>query len=218
MKLDNVFLYRITHIDNIPHILKNGITHKNSIDKSPDFKNIGDVSLIETRNNRTILVDNGVFDSENAVSIVLSEFTPFYFGIRMPMLYVAQHGGNFVEIATPPEEVVYIACSLNSIISSGRAFYFTNGHAIDSLTTFYDKTKIEELVEIIDWEAVKSKYWGGSENLNIKRKKQAEFLVSGNISAKHIVGFGCFNSTAKDKLLAMGVPNDTIKIIPNAYF
>ena len=70
------------------------------------------------------------------------------------MLYVAQHGGNFVEKAIPPEEIVYIACSLKSIISSGHTFYFTNGHAIDSLTTFYDKTKVGDLVDIIDWTAV----------------------------------------------------------------
>lgn len=218
MKLNNVFLYRITHIDNIPHILENGITHKNSTNKNVDFKNIGNVSLIETRNNKTILVDNGVFDSSNAISIVLSEYTPFYFGVRMPMLYVAQHGGNFVKKATPPEKIVYIACSLNSIISSGHTYYFTNGHALDNLTTFYDKSKIEELVEIIDWTAIKSRYWSGDENLNLKRKKQAEFLISGDISSKHIIGIGCYNSNAKNRLLLMGISEEIIKIIHNAYF
>lgn len=218
MELNKVAIYRITHIDNIPHILKNGITHKDSLNKNPDYKNIGDVSLIETRNKKSIRVDNGDILSEKVESIILSDYSPFYFGVRMPMLYVAQHGGNFVEKATSPEEIVYIACSLKSIVSMGQKFYFTNGHAIDGLTTFYDITMIEKLVDIVDWQAVKSKYWSGDDNLNLKRKKQAEFLVSGDISAKHIIGFGCFNGDAKDKLLAMGISSDTIKIIPNAYY
>ena len=45
----------------------------------------------------------------------------------MPMLYVAQHGGNFVEKATSPEDIIYIACSLERIISNGNEFYFNEG-------------------------------------------------------------------------------------------
>ncbi|SEA26408.1 protein of unknown function [Arachidicoccus rhizosphaerae] len=37
MDLKDVKLYRITHIDNIPHVLRYGITHKNSPNASPNF-------------------------------------------------------------------------------------------------------------------------------------------------------------------------------------
>jgi len=63
-------------------------------------------------------------------------------------------------------------------------------------------------VNIIDWEAVKASYWGGTDNLNIKRKKQAEFLVSGDLSPDYITTFGCYNAKAKDK----------IKMMPQAYY
>lgn len=219
MELKNVKLYRITHIENIPHILQFGITHKNSINGNQNYKDIGDKRLIDTRNRKNVCVDNGD-DSEarNTKTISLGEYTPFYFGVRMPMLYVAQHGGNFVEQATPSEEIVYVVCSVMNVISHHHNFYFSDGHATDMLTSFYDHSKIEDLVNIIDWNAIKSPYWGGADNLNLKRKKQAEFLVSGDISSKHIVGFGCYNINVKNKLISLGIIEDIIKIIPKAYY
>lgn len=219
MELNKVILYRITHIENIPHILQYGITHKDSPNKNPDYKDIGDLSLIETRSKINVSIENTEFDSNSGlVSISLGDFIPFYFGVRMPMLYVTQHGGNFVKQATPPIDIIYLGCSLSKIISTNIDFYFTDGHATDILTSFYDKTKINMLVDIIDWEAIKSSYWGGADNLNIKRKKQAEFLVSGDLEPELIVGFGCYNEKAKDKLISLGVTEDKIKVITQAYY
>jgi hypothetical protein len=56
-ELDKIFLYRITHLQNIKHILQYGITHYSSINKNPAFVSIGDASLINSRN--TFLLPNG---------------------------------------------------------------------------------------------------------------------------------------------------------------
>ena len=53
-KIDDIKLYRITHIDNIPHILEYGITHKNSNQRNHNCKEIGDISLISTRISKKI--------------------------------------------------------------------------------------------------------------------------------------------------------------------
>jgi hypothetical protein len=111
-----------------------------------------------------------------------------------------------------------LVCPVSKIIFNGRKCYFTDGHATDMLTTFFDNDKIEELSEIIDWDAVRAQYWSGIENLNKKRKKQAEFLVSGDIPPDHITGFGCYNEGAKSKLISMGINENKIKIIPQAYY
>ena len=205
MNLDDIRIYRMIHIKNIPHILQNGITHKNSANRNPDFITIGDVSLIATRSSKQVSVNNG-------------DFIPFYFGVKMPMLYVMQNGGNFVEKATPPEEIIYLACSVRNIIGLNKEYYFSDGHGTDDYTTFYDKSGIDKLPKIIDWPSVKASYWGGQENLNTKRKKQAEFLLAGNLPPEFIIGFGCYNELAKDSLMKMGVQEAMIKIIPNAYY
>jgi len=208
----------MTHIENIPHILQYGITHRNSPNANPDFITIGDITLIDTRSTKIASVNNGDFINSDAPMIVLGNFIPFYFGVKMPMLYVIQIGGNFVEKATPAEDIVYLVCSINSIIQSNSIYYFTDGHATDNLTTFYDKSKINELPTLIDWNAVKADYWGGQENLNTKRKKQAEFLVSGELPPDYLIGFGCHNESAKQRLIVMGIKEEKIKVIPNAYY
>lgn len=220
MELNNVKLYRITHMENIPHILQFGITHRDSANRNPDYKNIGDLSLIDNRSRKSVDIDNGSFNSRNNLTtITLGNYIPFYFGVRMPMLYVAQNGGNFVEIPpTPASDIVYMVCSVVKVVTSNIDFFFTDGHATDNLTSFYDATKINDLVNIVDWNAIKSYYWGGDENLNLKRKKQAEFLVSGDLTPDHIVGFGCYDETAKEKLRSFGISEDKIKVIPNAYY
>lgn len=218
MELENIYIYRMTHIDNIPNILQNGITHKNSPNFNPNFIPIGDVSLIDTRSTKIVSIDNGEIIYFNTPSIILGDFISFYFGIKMPMLYVIQKGGNFVEKATPAENIIYLACPINNIIQSDGVYYFSDGHATDSLTSFYDNTKINKLPNIIDWDSIKAPFWGRQGNLNIKRKKQAELLVSDDFPANFIVGFCCSNEETKVKLVGMGIEEEKIKVIPKAYY
>lgn len=211
MSIDKICLYRMTHIDNIPHILQYGIVHRSSPNRSPCFVSIGDKSLIDYRNTKSVFV--------GSKTIVLGDFIPFYFGVRMPMLYVIQHGGNYVEKARKAEEIVYVVVPLKEIVESGSLYYFSDGHATDSLTTFYDANDIKELPSIIDWDAVKSRFWSGDGiETDIKRRKQAEFLVKEDLPANSIVGFVCYNDNAKSKLVSYGIVENIIKVFPNAYY
>jgi prepilin-type processing-associated H-X9-DG protein len=218
MELGQIAIYRMIHIENIPHILKFGLTHKTSSNSNPGFITIGDISLIDTRSAKKVVVDNGDPNYEDTKTIILGDFIPFYFGIKMPMLYVIQNGGNFVERATPAKDIVYLACRVTNIIRSSANYYFCDGHATDNLTTFYDKTKIHQLPDIIDWNAVRASYWGGQENLNIKRKKQAEFLVGGDLPPDYLIGFICYDEVSKQKLLRIGIKEEKIQVLPRAYY
>ena len=60
MELNQINVYRIAHIENIPHILQNGVTHKNSHNFNDNFVSIGDLSLISTRNSKQVTIDNGI--------------------------------------------------------------------------------------------------------------------------------------------------------------
>lgn len=209
--IDNICLYRMTHIANIPHILQYGIVHSSSPNRNPQFVPIGDASLIDFRSTKFVTVGNQ--------GIVLGDYIPFYFGVRMPMLYVIQHGGNFVEKARNPEEIVYVAVPLKQIIASNLVCYFSDGHATDCLTTFYDKNSINRLPFIIDWQAVKARYWAGDGiETDIKRRKQAEMLIKGDVPSSLIIGYVCYNDKAKAKLVSFGIDENAIKVCPNAYY
>ena len=49
---ENIYLYRITHLNNLDYIIKTGkITCPNHPDADSDYINIGDTTLIRSRNN-----------------------------------------------------------------------------------------------------------------------------------------------------------------------
>lgn len=69
------YVFRLTHIDNIQHVLSNGLVRASSPLRSDNYLPIGDSQVIKIRGNREV-------DGYR-----LSEYVPFYFGPRSPMLY-----------------------------------------------------------------------------------------------------------------------------------
>jgi len=196
----------MTHIENIPHILQYGITHSSSANSNPKFVPIGDGSLITTRNN--ILLNNGR---------LLGEYIPFYFGVRTPMLYVVQNGFNMVT-PTPAENIVYCITSVQKIIDFHLDFVFTDGHAVDGFTSQFTTQDIDNLDNILDWTAIRSKYWRDDKDLDLKRRKEAEFLVSGDISIDAILCYFVYNQNSKDKIINFGVDPADVQIKSEFYF
>jgi hypothetical protein len=88
--LMNIELFRMTHIENTLHVLQYGITHKSSRNCNTNCENIGDISLVGTRQNKKINVTNG--GNTIIKTIILGDYIAFYFGVRMPMLnYIHSH-------------------------------------------------------------------------------------------------------------------------------
>jgi hypothetical protein len=204
--LSKIRLFRMTHIGNIPHILKYGITHIFSLNTNINYIPIGDPSLISNRN--SFLMPNGK---------TLGQYIPFYFGTRMPMLYVIQNGYNGVS-TTKPEEIVYCVSNVHQVISHNLSFVFTDGHAIDGFTTFHDAEDISQISSIIDEKAIQAKYWKDDNDLDLKRRKEAEFLVENDIPASAIIGWIVYNSAAKSRLLEMGIADSKILVKSDLYF
>ena len=130
----------MTHVDNIPHILEFGITHRNSENANPNYVSIGDSSLIDNRFSTVRNITNGL--DEVIETITIGDFIPFYFGFRTPMLYVIQKGGNLVPRKIAPDSIIYCVTSLQKMLDSSVGFYFTDGHATNNFTKFYKNENI----------------------------------------------------------------------------
>jgi hypothetical protein len=218
MELERIKIYRITHIANIPHILIHGLTHKKSIHANPDYVPIGDANLIDKRAGKSVPVTNGLVGKMDIEEIVLGDYIPFNFWIKMPMLFVIQHGGNFVPQSVAPEEIIYISCKLIDIMNSKKVFYFSDGHPTDKLSVFYDKSQIKYLPTLIDWLAIKEHYWANPDNKDVKRKKQAEMLIEPDIPTSLISSFGCCNERVKQTLVDLGIATDKITASSDFYY
>jgi hypothetical protein len=182
------------------------MTHSKSANSNPSFVPIGDRSLITTRNK--FLLNNGR---------LLGEYIPFYFGTRTPMLYVVQKGFNMVAPISA-ENIVYCITSVQKIIDHHLDFVFTDGHAVDRFTSQFTAQDINNLDHILDWNAIKARYWRDDGDLDLKRRKEAEFLVSGDISIETILGFITYNEIAKKKLVNFGADETKVLIKPDYYF
>lgn len=205
-------LFRITHIDNIDHIARNGVTQIESSNANPHYRTIGDVTLINTRKDKWVsVVDTGA-------NIRLGDYIPFYFGYRMPMLYVIQKGSNFVPDKVPPSEIVYCVTSVENLLDSDLEFYFSDGHATDNFTQFFSKSSISKINKLVDFEAVKAKYWKKDNDLDLKRRKQAELLVKDDIAPTMIAGYIVYNAASKAELNRLGIPEKKIVVKPEYYF
>lgn len=204
--LNKIYLFRMTHIENIQHILQNGITHSTSANSNPDFVSIGDGSLIATRND--FLLNNGRR---------LGEYIPFYFSVRTPMLYVVQNGFNMVA-PTQAESIVYCVSSIKRIMDLQLDFVFTDGHAVDRFSSQYTAADIQNIDTILDMNAINAKYWRDENDLDRKRRKEAEFLVLGDIANDAILGYLTYNENAKNRLINFGVNSSNVHVKPEFYF
>lgn len=97
-------------------------------------------------------------------------------------------------------------------------FLFTNGHAVNSFSSQYTSASINNISSIVDWKAVRAKYWNDENDLDLKRRKEAEFLVLGDIPINAILGYVVYNENTKDSLISYGIDIANIIIKTSFYF
>lgn len=174
MKPDDIYLYRITHYRNLEHILQNGLLCPNHPYADPNYVGIGDRSLIQIRDEIIVPIPPGG---------KMRDYVAFYFGPHSPMLYQIKTGYEGVQ-KVPQGEIVYLVCQMSSIIDEQLSFVFTDGHARNSLSSYYSQTND---LDKVDWAMVKEKIWRNNEDdTDRQRRKQAEFLVSSMVPIRCI--------------------------------
>lgn len=200
------YAFRLVHIKNIPHILDVGFVLPSSPKASDSYVQIGDNNVIVKRNTMS-----------NHAGIDLREYIPFYFGPRSPMLYVIQKGYNGV-VSYHPSALVYCVVRLDNLREHGIDCMFTDGHALSSITQYYSKENLGRIDDIVNKEDVYAKYWDSEDDLDLKRRKEAELLVKTELPAKHIKGFVVYDNEARDQLMGYGINASMIAVKESFYF
>src|SRR5437867_3625919 len=123
---DKAWIFRITHIDNVPWILANGLHCPNSKTVDPNFREIGNPELIRKRAGHGVPIPPGG---------TLNDYVPFYFTPLSPMLYNIQTGRNGTQQRSK-DEIVILVSSLHKIAELGLPFVFTDRHAYQKTAVF----------------------------------------------------------------------------------
>lgn len=159
------YIFRMIHFKNIEYVLTNGMYHKGHEKADPNYVNIGDPGLIKDRNDYDIKIDHP--------GGKLGEYVPFYFAGHSPMLYQIKTGYRVAQI--PQKDIIFVCCDIEDVIRACDKWCFTDGHAKNNMSNFYND--IKELSNI-DWDAVNAQMWNNTaDDFDRQRKKQAEFLV-----------------------------------------
>ena len=120
--------------------------------------------------------------------------------------------------ATSAENIVYCITSVQQILDQQLDFVFTNGHAVEKTSTLFYPADVQAIEKHIDQAAINRQYWKDENDLDVKRRKEAEFLVATDLPPACILGFAVYNETAQNKLLNFGVTAEKIVIRSNYYF
>jgi hypothetical protein len=163
-KLDIKGLYYITHIDNIPSILSNGILSHGYVQSHEiNYRAIYDTEIVSNRKLKTTPDGKSLW-----------EFANVYFQPRNPMLFRVVHEKG-------PNEIVVL--ELDPRILEAPGAYITNGNAANNATEFFDyKDGIREIATI--WNTINGEWWNSMDGS--KRKIMAECLVPMMIPASFI--------------------------------
>ena len=179
----------MVHYENLEHLLRFGMCCKDHVNADPDYINIGDSGLIASRNDFEVPIPPGG---------KLGKYVPFYFAGHSPMLLNIKTGFRGVT-RRPQHEIVFIVCKLKDILKHCQAFVYTDGHAKDRFTEFYNDVSI--INDVISWDMVALQYWAPTEeHYDSQRRKQAEFLVKDEVPVACIEGILVRNQDRKSYL------------------
>lgn len=183
------YCYRITHIDNLPLILQNGIVSKRHPFASDEYINIGNPDIIEIRNDRRVRLQGYG---------TMGDYVPFYFTPRSIMLYNILTG--YWAPLVPKRhrsEILVIRCSIEELAQQEQ-WFFTNGQGNDIASDHFNN--LNDL-DKIDWGIIQQSDFSKSNgDYDRPRRYQAEFLVKGGISTSSIESLVVYNEAAASKV------------------
>lgn len=161
-------IMHFTDVDNLPGIVaKSGLLADAAIsgDGGPTHE-CADASIKARR--KTMPVDLDPYG-------VISDYVPFYFAPRSPMMYRIWRGG-VASYQRGQEKLVYLVSSVEAVVSCGLAWIGSDGNCATSVTNHYNK--FEELLQAVDWPLMEEQYWANTvEDGDRMRRRQAEFLI-----------------------------------------
>jgi hypothetical protein len=181
---ENAYIFRITHKDNLPWILDNGIHCPKSALKDPNFVNIGITDLIEKRR---------LWPVPEPPGGTLGDYIPFYFTPLSMMAYNIYTGRNVRQRGN--DEIVVLVASLQEVQKAGVSILFTDRHALLVDAKFSsDLTQLDR----IDWKILQNRDFSrNNDDIGKTSRYQAEALVHRQMSIDKLVCVACCDDNQK---------------------
>jgi hypothetical protein len=183
-------VFRVTHIDNLRWILRNGLCCVSSGNLDPDFIAIGNPDIISKRFHRRVPVP-----PEGS----LDDYVPFYFTPCSMMLLNVVTGYGVPQ--RNKDEIVILVSSIPNLQSKGVAFVFTDKHALVAYARFFNEVaRLDE----VDWALLNARDFARSDADPGKGDRyQAEVLAHQYVPTTALLGIACYSETSRARVVSM---------------
>ena len=190
-------LYYITHVDNLPSIVKNGIlAHRRILESRIPFTPIYDTGIVSNREKKQVSEGKTLWD-----------FANLYFQPRNPMLYRVLHEKDKADI---------VVIAVQPAVLSAPGALVTTGNAASSDSEILGSAEGQKRV-FENWKVVSSEWWNSMDGS--KRQIMAECLVPDRIPAEHIHSVYVATQSVAEKVRQMKLVRE-LPIVPepNMFF
>ncbi len=205
------YCYRITHIQNLPHILEKGIVAKNHPDASGDYLQIGNPEIIDVRSTAPVKLEG--YGN-------IGDYVPFYFTPKSMMLYNIITGYRAPLVPKRQREEILVVRCLIDTLATHETWFFTDGQGNDAVTNhFNDLADLGQL----DWASIQHSNFSKSDgDFDRARRYQAEFLVYQQVPIAHIESLNVYNQVAADHVKGLlaekNITNIAVNVQPLYFF
>jgi ssDNA thymidine ADP-ribosyltransferase, DarT len=204
-------IYHITDINNLERIIRANGLFCDTQRLAQGFPCVGIAhQSLKERRARTIV--------PVAAEGKVADYVPFYFANRSPMLY-SIHTGHVSGYDGGQKSIVYLVSSVERVSQGDRSWCFTDGHAVEAMTTFFDD--LDSLVRV-DWALIYNWSWKNTEeDPDRKRRKQAEFLIHESFPWNWVERIGVLNAAVAEQVQAILSATDArpeISVQPKSYY
>lgn len=182
-------IFRITHRDNVPWILRYGLHCNTSSVRDPGFVTIGSEEIIGKRAKR---------EAPDPPGGTLADYVPFYFTPLSPMLYNIKTGHGGVSQRSM-DEIVILVSSLHQLVEDQLQFSFTDRHAIYATAEFY--STLDDLHRL-PWKGLQAHdFEKDPEDPGKSERYQAEALVYQHVPIDSVMGLVCYNEDVESMVV-----------------
>jgi hypothetical protein len=185
---ERAYIFRITHIDNVPWLLQHGVHCRSSPVVDPNYRNIGNLDLIDRRRQRVVTVPPGG---------TLSDYVPFYFTPWSPMLYNIRTGRGVPQV--PMRDIVILISSLHKLAKLGQPFLFTDRHAYLEAADFWSDLKALSRLDWRRWQA--RDFRRDPDDPGKMERYQAEALVHRHLAVEAIGAIVCYDAAREAQMV-----------------
>jgi len=182
-------LFRITHVANLPWLLRHGLHAARGQFADPGFVTIGNPDLIDKRTRRAVPLPPGG---------MLSDYVPFYFTPKSPMLYNIKTGYNGITKRSN-DDIAILVSSCQQMTAGGVTMLYTDRHAYTMTAAW--TADMDDLATLIDWDILRRHDFARNDAYPDKMERyQAEALAHRHVPPAALLGIGCVSDRVRSAI------------------